>query len=402
MSQVIACLRTHSSCGLVFAFAILCGSLQTVDAQMVLTATGAQEGFSLTTFVSGFPNGSPNTDVALTDPFGIAFVPPGPLGSVLVAADDNPSTNQPTDNVYLFTDADNQIANGTSITATYGPGSDNTVRARGLAQLPDPNNPGSYNYYLAEQLAGGGMVVQVSSTGTFVQNIAAVSGAIGIVPYPPGINNQLNNHVFVSGDPNTIYDVDVTNPGAPPAKFVSPGVRIDGMAIDPHGTILYAVAEPGTPMQAETGHGYVLGFALPGGQQVYKSNLFGLGPDGIAVGIGTLQGNLYVDDHGADIGQGAIWEVSLATGAATQLTMNGSRGDFAAADKFSSTLLVTQSDRIVRLHAPPGGGFFGAPSSDTSVPDIPTLPQWSAIAMGVILVIFSIFQIRRWNPSEAA
>src|SRR5262249_44638607 len=74
--------------------------------------------------------------------------------------------------------------------------------------------------------------------------------------------------------------------------------------------------------------------------------------DGSALGSGVLAGNLFVNTNG-----GTVVEVNLTTLAQTLIASGGSRGDFVTADPLDGSLLLTQTDRVLRLTAPPGGGF---------------------------------------------
>jgi hypothetical protein len=60
--------------------------------------------------------------------------------------------------------------------------------------------------------------------------------------------------------------------------------------------------------------------------------------------------------------------VDLATGAQTLLASGGSRGDLVAVDPSDATLLLTQTDRILRLHGPPPCGRFGVATLQLAPP----------------------------------
>ena len=91
------------------------------------------------------------------------------------------------------------------------------------------------------------------------------------------------------------------------------------------------------------------------------------GADGLATGLGTLTGYIY-----ANCTTGKVWELGVPggphDGELNLLATGGSRGDFIAVDpnvysggSFPS-LLLTQTDRVLRMDSP-GGGFFGPPTS---------------------------------------
>src|SRR5262249_30262419 len=123
------------------------------------------------------------------------------------------------------------------------------------------------------------------------------------------------------------------------------------------------------------------------GALLYQSALIPGTPDGIALGTGILAGNLFVNTHA-----GTLLELNLATDALTTIAEGGSRGDFAIADPNDGSLLLTQTDRVLRLTAPPGGGFgFGAPPNAA-----PLVPEPSALALIMVGVgALAVWQRRR-------
>lgn len=132
-----------------------------------------------------------------------------------------------------------------------------------------------------------------------------------------------------------IIDVD---PIAKTSKVFQP-VRADGLTTD--GTILYgAIGDR------------VLGYRISDGVKVFDSGHIAGGPDGTTLGNGTLAGDIFVNTNA-----GQLLEYNLiGTPVQTVLGKGGSRGDYVIADP-NGTLLLTQTDRILRLTAPAGGGF---------------------------------------------
>jgi DNA-binding beta-propeller fold protein YncE len=296
----------------------------TAQADLTLTPAGSAAGFSLSTFATGFPSSSG------VGPLGIAF----PGSGVLVT--DYPG------NVRFFTtdtDAQNAASFPPVSGATYG-----LSNAVGLAQV------GSH-IYMTQQ--GTGQVVEVNANGTLNQVI--LTGATGIGFATGIVANPANGHLFVS-NVSQIFDVD------PIAKtrtlFVSAGA--DGLTISSDGGILYGAVG-----------GHILGFNTSSKLQVFDSGPSTIsGLDGTALGFGSLAGNIFGNTN-----FGAVVEVNLATLAQTILATGGSRGDFVTVDPKDNTLLLTQTDRIVRLIAPTGGGFGG--------PTVPEPSTWILLGSGL-------------------
>ena len=142
----------------------------------------------------------------------------------------------------------------------------------------------------------------------------------------------------------------------------------DGLAFDPSAGILYAAFDAG---------GRVQGFNITTKAVVFDSGTIAGGPDGIALGKGPVAGNLFVNTNG-----GTVVEVNLATAAQTVIASGGSRGDFVTVDANNGTLLVTQSDRIMRLTP---GVFVIPPHLLTTTTTLDVTPQNSISGQTVTL-----------------
>lgn len=283
---------------------LLIASAQTsLQAQMSLTSAGTSQGLSLTTFVSNVPNSG-------IGPLGTAFEPDGSVLQV----DYNAGTI-----VRLPSDADGQnFASGT-VQSTWG-GNNPTD----LAQVNGVT-------YLTRQ--GTGDLVALNNDGTFNHIV------VGGMPAATGLAaDPFTGHLFVStlGN-NVIWDVD------PIAGTKTPFVNqsADGLTLSPDGTILYA----------EVG-GHILGFNTTSKAQVFDSGFIN-GADGAAAGTGFFTGELFVNTN-----FGQLVEVNEATSAQTLIGTGGSRGDFVTVDTTNNTLLITQTDRVLRLN---GASFTSTP-----------------------------------------
>jgi hypothetical protein len=304
---------------------------------LTLTPNAQAAGFSLSTFATGFPERSDGLG-----PFGVAFPA---SGGVLV--DDGPG------NVRLFpSDADNQ--NATTVPPVSG-ASYGQSHAEGIARVGN-------NLYL--NMGELNQIRQINDDGTTKTVIVDVPNADAVAVDP------LNGHLFVSAFNGAIYDVD---PLAGKAS-VFLNVAADGLAFDPNTGILYAAlysaAGPGNRVQ---------GFNIATKLVVFDSGTISGGPDGIALGTGSLAGNLFANTNG-----GTLVEVNLATTAQTVIASGGSRGDFVTVDP-NDTLLVSQSDRLLRLTAPVGSGFAIPLHLVTTTTKLAVTPQTSNVGQTVAL-----------------
>jgi hypothetical protein len=298
-------MKQFSSC---MAALVLFVSLPTLArAGMVLTPAAVAADFHLSTFANGF-----SFDHNGVGPLGIAFTPGG---GVMV-------TNFSGDVRIFPTDTDGQGAASAPVAQNYG-----LSNAVGLAQVGG-------KYYMTQQAIGD--VVQVNPNGTF--NSVLVSGitnATGVAVDPA------NGHLFVSTIlHNQIFDVDPVIR----TKTLFASGQADGLAVYATGTILYAALR--TPNDE-----HIIGYSIPTGAVVFDSGPISGEIDGIAIGTGVLANNLFVNTQ-----TGTLVEINLTTLATTTIADGGSRGDFVTVDP-NGTLLITQSDSILRLTPPPEGGF---------------------------------------------
>lgn len=310
-----------------FAAALL--PMSPAHADLTLTPAGIGQGFSLTTFVYGFPTGGP------FGPFGIAI---SSSGGALVT-DVNGSVRR------FSTDTDNQSASSATVAQNVG------SFPAGLAQV------GS-NIYLANP--GAGSVVAINPDGTFNQAIVGNLGStLGIIGDPA------TGHLYVSSSSaGIVYDID---PIAKTAVPLASGYDFDGLSISNDNSIVYG---------ADTGNGHIYGISTLTGSKVYDSGFIAGGIDGTASGSGSLSGNLFVNTNA-----GTVVEVNIDTNVQTLIASGGSRGDFDSIDPTNNTLLLTQTDRIERLTAGSSGGF--GPGGPPSVPEPSTLASFFLPALGL-------------------
>ena len=307
-------------------------------ADMVLTSAGLAKGFKLTTFASGFPTIESGTPGRAYGPFGIGFPS---TGAVLVSDIFGDMRRFPTD-------TDGQSAGSVPIVQNYGLFNAADIAAsagRLYMDLPD-------------------RVIQINPDGTFNQFIVPLTANGGMVA------NPLTGHLFVSvEDPahQQVLDVDPLAKTAVP--FVDTALSPDGAAFRADGSIFYVSA------LIEFSPGHVLGFNTSTRALVFDSGIIRDGPDGIALGTGVLAGKMYVNTNG-----GRLVEIDLTTLMQTEIATGGSRGDFVKVDPNNDSLLLIQSDSILRLTAPAGGGF------DLGTP-VPEPGSMALFALGVAALL---------------
>jgi RHS repeat-associated protein len=302
--------RNRTKAILPIALAVLAMS-PTAQAQMVLTPQGLQAGYRLTQFADGFPS------IGGVGPIGIEF--PN-SGGVLVS--DYPG------GVRRFTtNADGQRAGSFAVAQNYG-GRNGAGMAKSGGKI-----------YMAQQVAG--KLVQLNDDGTLNQEIAS-----GLDLATAVATNPINGHLFVSDINTRIWDID---PIAK-TKTVFKAGGFDGLTVSADGTVLYG----------ESGD-RILGFRVSDAVQIFDSGVIP-GADGCAIGTGSLSNSLFVLSTA-----GTVTQVNIQTKAQTLLATGGSRGDLVTVDPSNGTLLLTLTDRIMRLTPPAGGGFGATPPAISNV-----------------------------------
>lgn len=306
----------------------------TVTAQMTLTPEGVQRGFTLSTFASGFPSASN------IGPISVAYRSDG---RVLV-------TDFADSNIYLLPGHQDGQAGPYPVATAHGPG---THRASGLVQVQDA---GQWRYYMTR--FNSNQVVEIDEDGALLQVIVTLPKALGIAAYPPdGTVAQLAGHLFVT-DNNRVWDVDPIAKTS--TQFAQLGSLADGLGFSEDGSLVFVALD---------GADVIVALDVATQALVWTSPNTGDGPDGVAVGLGVLSGYLYCNYN-----DGSVWEFGIPggphAGSQFQIATDGSRGDFIAIDPNTvgqdalPSLLLTQSDRILRL-TPSAGGWVGPPSSTT-------------------------------------
>jgi sugar lactone lactonase YvrE len=283
---------------------------------LTLTPDGIARGIGISIFAVDFPSQGGK------GPLGVAYPR---SGGVLVT--DDPG------NIRLFpTDTDGQSAAWYTPAQFYG-----FENAVDLAQTPDGA------IYMTQYTAG--QLVQLNDDGTFYRSVVDITTATGLAA------NPTNGHLYVSSwTTSTIWEVD---PATGEKSEFAPYLA-DGMTVSADGSTLYA-----------TSRGHILGFdtTSPTHDVVFDSGFIEGGPDGVAEGTGPQAGKLYVNtntSYSQDHPGGNVVEVDITTHEQTPVADHGSRGDFVTVDPYNGSVLVTQTDRLVRLTFPTGGGGGGS------------------------------------------
>ena len=312
---------------------------------VTLTPYAISNGFTCTTYATGFPT------ISNTGPIGIAYRSDG--NGVLV-------TDVVNGTLYLLASHDDGEVAPVTPLATYG--ADNAL---GLAQISC--GVGCWKYFMAQRALA--RIVEIDEDGVILRTVVSgISGAIGIVPFPPGVVSSLSGHLFVTGTAQ-IWDVDPVLETK--TLFASQGGAPDGLNFSLDGKRLYVAFWTDNVVRAydsESGSGTY-------GTQTWVSPVTPGHPDGIAVANGTLAGKIYTNFN-----NGEIWEFIPPSATSNLIASGGSRGDLIATDpnrwSFGSsqgfpTLLLTQTNKLLRLAAAPGDGFIGPPGT-SGAPVCPT------------------------------
>jgi hypothetical protein len=311
----------------------LCGVAVAVTgpahAQLALTPQGIADGFTLTTFVSGY---SP----AQYGPLAQGILPDGNVitGSAFVG-------NSGMGTIYIFKDVDNQTL-GSALSAT-----------------PYAFTTGNPQYAMA---TAGGQVYGAQAFGGTYEHFDNSGAHTPIAGLPSGLSSYLgmwgdvaNGHI-VSSSNEGIIDINPSN-GAVRVIVASPNC-CDGVTVSPDGKTVYA----------ETG-GNIVAYDYTSGTLLNTYSGGGHGPDGTGViAGGKLSGDVVVNNN-----DGTVGLIDIKTGTETIIAMGGTRGDFVSPDTSNGTLFLSQDERIDRLSCGTGCSIGGGGGGGTGVPEPATL-----------------------------
>jgi hypothetical protein len=296
-------------------------------AQLALTPQGIADGFTLTTFISGYTP-------AQYGPLAQGILPDGNVvtGSAFVGTPGVGTT-------YIFKDTDNQTLSSALGATTY---------------TYTTSNP---QYAIA---TAGGQVYGAQAFGGIYEHFDNSGARTPIA----GLPTSLRSYLGMWGDPVNGHIISSSNEGLIDINPLTGTVRVivaapnccDGVTISPDGKTVYA--ETGGTIVS---YNYATGTFL----QTYA---VGHAPDGTGViSGGKLNGDVVINNN-----DGTVSLLDPTTGVVTQIATGGTRGDFVSPDTSNGTLFLSQNERIDRLSCGKGCSIGGG-GGGTGVPEPATL-----------------------------
>ena len=268
------------------------------QASLTLTQAGIDDGFTLTTFVSGYN--------AQYGPLAQGIAPDGNVitGSLL---------NQ---QIYVFKDVNNQTLGDAvnSVPYTCETGNCNFAMTTAGGQV-----------YGAQ--AQGGVYYHFASNGTFtpIPNLQA-DGLFGWL----GMWGDPANGDIIAASTKGLVEI---NPIAGTFRVIDAGLFPDGVSVSPNGSIAYV----------ENG-GTIQSYRISDGSLINTFNT-GHSPDGTGVITGGIfNGDVIVNDN-----DGTVGLLDPTTGQFVIIANGGTRGDFVSLDTTNGTLFLSQNEQVVRL-----------------------------------------------------
>jgi hypothetical protein len=296
-------------------------------AQLALTPQGIADGFTLTTFLSGY---APTQ----YGPLAQGILPDGNVltGSAFIGT---PGVGT----IYIFKNSNNQTLSDALSATTYAFATGNPQYAIATA---------------------GGQVYGAQAFGGIYEHFDNSGAQTPIA----GLPTNLRSFLGMWGNPVNGHIISSSNEGLIDLNPLTGTVRVivaapnccDGVTISPDGKTVYA--ETGGTIVA---YDYATGTFL-------KTYLVGHGPDGTGViSGGKLNGDVVINNN-----DGTVTLLDPTTSVVTLIATGGTRGDFVSSDTSNGTLFLSQDERIARLSCGPGCSIGGG-GGGTGVPEPATL-----------------------------
>lgn len=321
-------------------------------ADLVLTAAGTTDGFTLASFMTGIPATSGTPSNGCCGPLGIATNSAGQVVFQVYGVGN-----------FMVSDVNGQTFNPATQTSSL------TSTSYGMAIT---NSGGTL--YTGNDGAGG-VLQKLNSNGTLNSTVATTPSS-GIAGH--GITtNPVSGNIFASSY-NGIWNINPTTGAA--TQVVNSGGAVDGVSMSADGKIVYGAA-----------NGYVYGWNSSTGAQVFVSQYLG-SPDGTGVITGSSK---YAGDIISNDNDGTVWLIDSTTGIATEIASGGPRGDYVGLDGNNGNLFLTQTNEIFTLGCGQGCGFVGTPA-------VPEPSTWAMLILGFAGVGFMAYRRKSMAALMAA
>ena len=213
------------------------------------------------------------------------------------------------------------------------------------------------SHIYADQAHGNGLA-ELNEDGTiqsFVPGTEQYYGFVGLAV------NPITGHIYASESTRgpEVFEIDPLLGTV--QVFESIYGYIDGLTVSSDGKTLY---------MARLGVG-IFGIDTTSKQVVFQMSGFN-GSDGVSVGHGAFEGKLVVNCNGGD-----VWLVDIASQTKVLIATGGTRGDFVSEDPTNGSLLLSQSNSLIRL-IPPSNASFGDQRSQVIYSLLDQTPAYNA------------------------